>query len=101
MVIGVIVMAIAALFWLLGTEEADRVSSGIGAGAGAVAVVLGLVALRGSTANGRPRAPDANLVDTEPRNGYHVTMHNKAGGNAQMNVLGQGVQRNDQRRSDS
>jgi hypothetical protein len=100
-VVGVVAIGIAALFWFLGTEEGDRISGGISAGAGLLAVVLGLLALRtnagrepGDGAAGRGQQ-NSGVAMQNP----HVTMHNHTEGEGQTNVLGQGVQHIDQRKN--
>jgi hypothetical protein len=98
-VVGVVAIGIAALFWWLGTEGGDRISSGIGAGAGLIAVVLGLSALRTKTGRERGAASAIGAADREPPL-HDVTMHIHAEGEGQINALGQGVQHIDQRRND-
>lgn len=85
LVIGLVAAGVCTLFLVLGTELMDRISSGIGAGAGVVAVVFSLIALFRRPSEVTTPASAAVPPAT-------VGMHANATDNAQVNMLGQGVQ---------
>lgn len=85
---GVVVVAIGSLFLLTGPEHADRLSSGIGAGAGVIGLIVsGFGALRARRERGGEQAPEAGAVPQRP---VEVTMRAEVSDNGRVYQVGHG-----------